>query len=106
MPEWLWIIIVGGVVLGLLSLIYQMKSKREEIIDKWKEKMPMSDEILTKSSHAEICKENTRENTREIKDMIIDSRKILVKQVELLKEHLDLKLERDILVELRKLNGK
>jgi uncharacterized membrane protein (DUF106 family) len=102
MPEWLWPIIIGGVILGLVSLIYGIQSQRVTDIEKWKETRPMADEILTKSSHAAICKDNMKE----IKDVLIDNREILIKHVELLKEHLDLKLERDILSELRKLNNK
>ena len=102
MPEWLWVILVGGVIIGLVSLIYGIQDNRVGKLEKWKETRPMAEEILTKSNHAQLCKENMKE----IKDVLIDNREILIKHVELLKEHLDLKLERDILSELRKLNGK
>jgi preprotein translocase subunit YajC len=102
MPEWLWPILIGVVIIGLIAFIYNNQDKRVDNIEKWKETRPMADEILTKSIHADICKGNMQE----IKDVLIDNREILVKHVELLKEHLDLKLERDILSELRKLNNK
>ena len=98
MPEWLWIIIVGVVVLGLISLVYTLISKnydrRLNDLEKWKEKRPMSEELLTKSIHAEIC------------DTKIDKlEKSISKQIDDIKEYFDVKIERDILVELRKLNG-
>ncbi len=102
MPEWLWIILVGGVVLGLLKLIYSIKNKRDETIDRWKEKMPMPEEILTKSSHADICKENTKP----IKDLILENREIVKDQLNGFREYFDLKIENTILTELRKINNK
>lgn len=102
MPEWLWVILIGGVILGLVSLIYGFQSQRLTNVEKWKETRPMAEEILTKSIHSTICKENMKD----IKDLLTDNRDILIKHVQDLKEHLDLKLERDILFELRKLNGK
>ena len=102
MPEWLWIIVVGGVIIGLVSLIYKIQDNRLLNIEKWKEKIPMTDELLTKSSHADICKDNMKE----VKDLIVDNREILIDQIESIKRYFDLKIERDILVELRKMNGK
>lgn len=61
----------------------------------------MKEEVLTRSIHAEICKDTLKD----VKNLIIDNNKILVKEVESLKQYLDLKIERDILVELRKLNN-
>lgn len=69
MPEWLWIIIVGVVVLGLVVLIYNIQDGRIVKIENWKEKLPMLEEILTKSVHAVLCKENTKE----IKELVLES---------------------------------
>lgn len=102
MPEWIWIIIVSGVIIGLVSLIYKIQDNRLFSIESWKEKIPMTEEILTKSTHADICKGNMKE----VKDFIIDNRKVLIDQIESIKEYFDMKIERDILVELRKINGK
>lgn len=102
MPEWLWVILVGVVSLGLVKLVYGIKNQEVSELKKWKETYPTKEEILTRTIHTGICKDNMKE----IKDILIDNRDILIKHVESLKEHLDLKLERDILLELQKLNGK
>jgi len=102
MPEWLWIIIVGIIVIGLVSLIYSIQDRRIFSIENWKEKLPMTEEMLTKSYHADLCKDNMRE----VKDLIIDNRETLIAQIESLKKYFDVKIERDILVELRRMNGK
>lgn len=82
MPEWLWVIIIGGVVIGLVTVIYS--------------------EILTESKHSKICKENTKP----IKDLILENRVIVKEQINGLREHLDLKIENTILTELRKINNR
>lgn len=102
MPEWLWVIIVGSVSLGLLKLIYGIQSQEVDKLKIWKESYPMKEEVLTKSSHASIC----RENLEDVKNLIIENKEAVKDQIESIKEYFDLKIERDILVELRRLNGK
>lgn len=101
MPEWLWIIIIGGVVIGMVSLIYKIQDNRIFRIEGWKEKIPMTEEILTKSFHANLCKDNMKE----VKDLMVDNREILMDQIESIKRYFDLKIEKEILAELRKMNG-
>ena len=102
MPEWLWVILIGGVILGLVSLIYGYQSQRLTKVEEWKETRPMTEEILTKSSHSIICKDNLKD----LKNILMENREALINQIESVKEYLDVKIERDILVEIRKLNGK
>jgi hypothetical protein len=107
LPEWLWIIIVGVVLLGLMKIIFTEILTKSQHSTTCKESQKeivkvVFTEALTKSQHEAICKDAQKE----VKDMLIENREILVEHVKLLKEHLDLKLEKDILAELKKLNGK
>ena len=95
MPEWLWVILVGGVILGLVTLIYGVQDRRVAKIEEWKEKVPMAEEILIKSSHAVICDTKVEKFEKSVS-----------KQIDDIKAYFDMKIERDILMELRKLNGK
>lgn len=79
MPEWLWMIIVGGVIMGLLAIVYGG--------------------VLTKNEHAEICNKNTVVMQESIKNTIKDELKDI-------KEYFDLKIENVVLKEIRKINGK
>ncbi len=83
MPEWLWILIIGGCIMGLVGVIYNSLVGRMGKLECWKEKNPHINEILTRSDHFELC----RNNTKELKDFI--------------KEELN-----DVKIEIRKYNGK
>jgi len=78
MPEWLISILVGGVIMGLIGVIYRG--------------------VLTKSDHAEVCKKNTMVIQENIKNTIKDELKDI-------KEYFDLKIENVVLKEIRKING-
>jgi uncharacterized membrane protein (DUF106 family) len=78
MPEWLISILVGGVIMGLIGVIYK--------------------NVLTKSEHAEVCKKNTMVIQENIKNTIKDELKDI-------KEYFDLKIENVVLKEIRKING-
>ena len=77
MPEWLLTLLIGGVIVGLIGVIYQG--------------------VLTKSEHAEICKENTWVVQKDIKTTIKD-------ELEEIKKYFDLKIENEIMKEIRKIN--
>jgi len=79
MPEWLISVLVGGVIMGLIGVIYRG--------------------VLTKSDHAEVCKKNTMVIQENIKNTIKDELKDI-------KEYFDLKIENVVLKEIRKINGK
>lgn len=79
MPEWLLSLSVGGVIMGLLGILYK--------------------NMLTKSEHADVCKANTKAVKEEISSTIKEELKDM-------KEYFDVKIERDILRELRRLNGR
>ena len=64
MPEWLWAIVIGGTVMGLIGIIYNSLTGRVTKLENWKEVQPK--EILTISRHYELCKDNTKE----LKDFI------------------------------------
>jgi hypothetical protein len=78
MPEWLISILVGGVIMGLLGVVYRG--------------------VLTKNEHAEICNKNTTVIQESIKNTIKDELKDI-------KEYFDLKIENVVLKEIRKING-
>ena len=77
MPEWLLTLLIGGIIVGLIGVIYQG--------------------VLTKSEHAEVCKNNTRIIQNDIKTTIKE-------EMEEIKKYFDLKLENEILKEIKKIN--
>jgi hypothetical protein len=83
MPDWLWAICIGGVVMGLIGIIYNGLTNRVTKLENWKEERPALKEILTRSDHFELCKNNTKE----LKDFI--------------KEELN-----EVKLEIRKVNGR
>ncbi len=128
MPDWLIIIIVST-VFALVSYIFLteignlrntikgLKGNIKELEDDLKKKphieeiselkgaimglendlkkRPQAEEIMTLSIHASLCKNNTRE--------ILDFMK---EQAENLKTFFNMKIENEILKEIRKMNGK
>lgn len=94
MPSWLLEIIIGGVVMGLIGLVYRNATERLRNMEKWKEGIPTTEEILTKSTHSDICHDRTKELTD-----------FIAKQGDDLKAHFSLKVENVILTELKKING-
>lgn len=80
--------------MGLISTIYSIIAMRINRLEEWRSKVPRADEILTRSEHFKICKENTEGVISQIKN-----------QNEELKKWFDLKIENVILKEIRKING-
>jgi uncharacterized membrane protein (DUF106 family) len=78
MPEWLISILIGGVIMGLIGVIYRG--------------------VLTKSEHADLCKRNTQVVQENIKTTIKEELKDI-------KDYFDLKIENVVLKEIRKING-
>jgi hypothetical protein len=72
MPEWLWAIIIGGVVMGLIGIIYSALTNRVTKLETWKEERPTLKEMLTRSDHADICKLNTKELKDFIKEELLE----------------------------------
>jgi len=83
MPDWLWAVVIGGIVMGLIGIIYNTLTNRVAKLETWKEERPAVKEILTRSDHFELCKMNTKE----LKDFI--------------KEELN-----EVKLEIRKVNGR
>ncbi len=61
MPEWLLTLLIGGVIMGLVGLIYNYQTQKIKDLEKWKEKRPSMDELLTETKHAIICRANMRD---------------------------------------------
>ena len=72
MQEWLWIILVGGIVMGLIGVVYNSVVGRLGKLESWKESNPSTREILTLSKHYELCKGNTKELKEFIKEELIE----------------------------------
>ena len=79
MPEWLISLLIGGVIMGLIGLVYKG--------------------VLTKADHAEVCKKNTQVVQDNIKTTIKEEMKDI-------KDYFDLKIENVILKEIRIRNNK
>ena len=73
MPEWLWAIVIGGTVMGLIGIIYSSLTGRVAKLEDWKDEQPK--EVLTTSRHYELCKENTKELKLFIKEELEDVKK-------------------------------
>jgi len=72
MQEWLWIILVGGIVMGLIGVVYNSVVRRLGKLESWKESNPSTREILTLSKHYELCKGNNKELKEFIKEELIE----------------------------------
>ena len=72
MQEWLWIILVGGIVMGLIGVVYNSVVRRLGKIESWKESNPSTREILTLSKHYELCKGNNKELKEFIKEELTE----------------------------------
>ena len=68
MPDWLWAIIIGGIVMGLISVIYAALTNRVTRLELWKEERPRLGEMMTRSDHLQYCKDNTKELKEFIKE--------------------------------------
>ncbi len=73
MPEWLLTILVGGVIVGLLGVIYGTFAGRVSKLEDWKDKRPT--EVLTIARHYELCKDNTKELKDFIKEELEEVKK-------------------------------
>jgi len=79
MPEWVWTLLVGGVLIGLIGVVYR--------------------QMLTKSEHAELCRRNS--------DAVRDAIKSTVREeMNDIREYFDLKIENVVLKEIRKMNSR
>ena len=79
MPEWVWTLLVGGVLIGLIGVVYR--------------------QMLTKSEHAELCKKNSDE----VRDVI---KSTVREEMNDIREYFDLKIENVVLKEIRKMNSR
>ena len=91
LPEWLWIILVGGIIMGLVAYITSMFNGRITKMEEWKDKQPQETEVLTISKHDTICGERLS--------------KAFEKQTDDLEKLFMLRVENVILKEVRKING-
>ena len=78
-PEWVWTLLVGGVLMGLIEVVYR--------------------QMLTKSEHAELCKKNSDE----VRDVI---KSTVREEMNDIREYFDLKIENVVLKEIRKMNSR
>ena len=78
-PEWVWTLLVGGVLIGLIGVVYR--------------------QMLTKSEHAELCKKNSDE----VRDVI---KSTVREEMNDIREYFDLKIENVVLKEIRKMNSR
>jgi hypothetical protein len=74
-PEWLWILIVGGALVGLIKLVFSSLSGRVTKLEEWKEQRPSVAEVLTFTKHYDLCKANTKELKDFIKEELIEVKK-------------------------------
>ena len=75
MPEWLISLLIGGVIMGLVGIVYRG--------------------VLTKSEHALACRENSKEMIEDVKDMLNE-------RMDNLKEFMRKDVKIAILEEMRK----
>ncbi len=100
MPTWLWEIIIGVIVVGLTGLVYKLtvdklvdkicsQGKRVDEVMAWIRERPTKDEILTKSTHAEICHNTMKELADLIKGQYHETKLAIQEKHLELKESLD-----------------
>jgi len=116
LPEWLWIIIVGAVVIGLIRYVWYLKDRqadeRFKSLEGWKEGTIKEGGVLTKQCHEGLCEEVTDKMKvdltvfgKDMKESITQGFAAHKQWVEVKFENIDDKIENKILKELQKING-
>jgi len=116
LPEWLWVVIVSGVLMGLVKLVWSLRSKytdsRFKSLEDWRNDLIKSGGALSRDLHNIFCKEVTDQMKVDMSDLGRDLKENLKQSFEIHKawvetkfEGMDDKIENKILKELRKLNG-
>jgi len=60
MGDWVYILI-ASVIFSLVGVIFGSMQRRITRLEMWRDEMKPMSEVLLKSEHYELCKQNTRE---------------------------------------------
>ena len=105
MPEWLWIIVVGGVVMGLVGFISKEKLKEISELFTWKSNLNKKGGVMTKNEHGDFCKAITQSISRDMKDQSGEFKQIMCDQFTGFKEWMGVYVENTVLKEIKSMNG-
>ncbi len=101
MPEWLWIIIIGVVVLGLIGFIATDILKRIRSIFSWKANLDERGGAMPYNEHRAFCNDIRLGFGQEVKMQIEDFKKNMVDQFADFKIWMNLYVENTIIKEMR-----
>jgi len=104
MPEWLWIIIIGGVVLGLIGFIATDILKRMRGLFIWKADLDKRGGAMTHNEHREFCDDICKSFGLEMKVQVGEFKQTMLEQFVDFKKWMNLYVENTILKEMRE-NG-
>jgi hypothetical protein len=104
MPEWIWIIIIGVVVLGLISFIARDILKRISGLFAWKAGLDKRGGAMTHNEHRAFCNDITQSFGQEVKTQMEDFKQTILDQFTGFKTWMNLYVENTILKEMRE-NG-
>jgi len=100
-PEWLWIIIVGVVILGLLGFIATDILKRIRSLFTWKAGLDKRGGAMTYNEHRKFCSDITQSFGQEVKVQIGEFKQTMVDQFADFKKWMNLYVENTIIKEMR-----
>ena len=101
MPEWLWIIIVGVVILGLLGFIATDILKRIRSLFTWRAGLDKRGGAMTHNEHRVFCSDITQGFSQEVGVQAEEFKQSMVDQFADFKKWMNLYVENTILKEMR-----
>ena len=101
MPEWLWIIIIGVVVLGLLGFIATDILRRIRSIFAWKAGLDKRGGAMTHNEHRASCNDITQGFSQEVKTQVGEVKQSVIDQFADFRVWMNLYVENTILKEMR-----
>jgi len=101
MPEWLWMIIIGMVVLGLFGFIATDILKNIKGLFAWKASLDKRGGAMTQNEHRVFCNDISQNFSQEVKVQIGEIKQGMVDQFADFKQWMNLYVENTILKEMR-----
>ena len=111
-PEWVWMVLVTVVIIGLVKYAWLGQSKRIQDLEEYRLECNKWGGPLTVLSHQKMCDRFTKERDEEMTEAVSNLKEWLglrldgmQKDIKNLSDSVEDKIENKVLRELRKLNG-
>lgn len=105
MPEWLWIIVVSGVVLSLLTYILREQLKKVRALLFWKSKVDERGGVLARNEHGTICAGVIREVSGSLRLQVQEFKEDVLKEFDGFRGWIQMYVENTVMREIRSMNN-